>query len=391
VRIVLSGVARTRGRYGKIMISQMLCGSGSEKMKRLRLDKLSTFGLLAHLKQTDVAELIAALIAAQCLEQTELERFRPLLQLTPLGTDVMSGRAQLAELPLAAGLFERLRRGAPGAANAAGAANEPTTTSSDTGEEGDPAVFARLRTWRNQLATQRGQPAYQVFSNGTLQEICRQMPSSLDELARIKGIGEVKLRQFGDALLQLLAGGKVVDTAAAELAVVADPEHGSASHEDTFEPAFDEVFALTREATEHVGEAVESRAGEPAPVDPPPAEPESSVGHDETAAAPTPHAQPAHYWTWRLLEAGFAVDECAAIRGLSEEVVADHALRAADAGWEVAAEWLLSPRLIARLEQVIGDTEPARIRPLLSQLPNGTRYEQILFFLKCRQQSRLRS
>ena len=192
------------------------------------------------------------------------------------------------------------------------------------------------------------------------------MPGSLDALGRVKGIGEAKLAQFGEAVLQLLAG-----------EVVADDESKPIGLPD----------AIT-----------ESRAGEPPAAEPQlsaetalPAEPESSVGHEETPVVPTPHAQPAHYWTWRLLEAGFAIDECAAIRGLSEEVVADHALRAADAGWEVAAEWLLSPRLIARLDQVIGDAEPSRIRPLLAQLPNGTRYEQVLFYLKCRQQSRLRS
>ena len=34
------------------------------------------------------------------------------------------------------------------------------------------------------------------------------------------------------------------------------------------------------------------------------------------------------YWTWRLLAAGFSLDECAAIRGLSRETVQEHAERA---------------------------------------------------------------
>ena len=35
-----------------------------------------------------------------------------------------------------------------------------------------------------------------------------------------------------------------------------------------------------------------------------------------------PH--PSSYWTHRLLAAGFTIDECAAIRGLSPEVVLEH-------------------------------------------------------------------
>ena len=68
-------------------------------------------------------------------------------------------------------------------------------------------------------------------------------------------------------------------------------------------------------------------------------------------------------------------------------MVLDHALRAADCGWPVHVEWFLPRELIARLEKLIGDEPPARIRPMLARLPAGTRYEQIQFYLKCREQS----
>ena len=61
--MVLSGVARTEARFpcGKNLIAQMLCGSGNAKMSKLRLDKLSTFGLLKHLRQPEVTLMIEAL------------------------------------------------------------------------------------------------------------------------------------------------------------------------------------------------------------------------------------------------------------------------------------------------------------------------------------------
>ncbi len=85
VRIVLSGVARVSRRgvgCGKQLLAQMLCGSNYKSVTRNRLDKLSTFGLLAHLKQTEVVQLIDALLLAGLLEQTEIEPFRPIVQLT---------------------------------------------------------------------------------------------------------------------------------------------------------------------------------------------------------------------------------------------------------------------------------------------------------------------
>ncbi len=105
------------------------------------------------------------------------------------------------------------------------------------------------------------------------------------------------------------------------------------------------------------------------------------------AARPPAGSQPSHYWTWRLLSAGFVPEECAAIRGLGADVVLDHALRAGDCGLPIQADWFLTPSLIARLDKLIGDEPPERIRPLLARLPAGTRYEHVQLYLKCRSQS----
>ena len=106
---LLSGVARTKGRFGKQLIAAMLCGSQSAKVLRWKLDQLSTFGVLRDLKQTEVGELLEALIGAGLLQQSDVDRFRPVLQLTPRGQEVMRGQSPLGELPLAAPLLDRIR------------------------------------------------------------------------------------------------------------------------------------------------------------------------------------------------------------------------------------------------------------------------------------------
>ncbi|MBI1903377.1 MAG: RecQ family ATP-dependent DNA helicase [Planctomycetia bacterium] len=98
VRIVLSGVARARrGKvtFGKGMIALMLCGSSSSKLKKFRLDELSTFGLLEYLDEDEVGGLIDALVAGDCLQQTELDRYRVTLDLTDYGREVMRGETGL--------------------------------------------------------------------------------------------------------------------------------------------------------------------------------------------------------------------------------------------------------------------------------------------------------
>jgi hypothetical protein len=98
--------------------------------------------------------------------------------------------------------------------------------------------------------------------------------------------------------------------------------------------------------------------------------------------------QPSHYWTWRLLAAGFSPAECAAARDLDPEVVLDHALRAAEQGMDVDARWFLAQESIERIERELQGESPGRIRALLERLPRGTRYEEVQLVLKSRSAAR---
>jgi ATP-dependent DNA helicase RecQ len=114
VRMTLSGVARTKGRFGKNLVAQMLCGSKSARVTRFGLQRLSTYGLLSYLKRTEVMELIDELVRAGLLEQTAIDRNRPLVQLTERGANVMRGRAALERpLHLPAILVAKLRSHIP--------------------------------------------------------------------------------------------------------------------------------------------------------------------------------------------------------------------------------------------------------------------------------------
>lgn len=61
-----------------------------------------------------------------------------------------------------------------------------------------------LKAWRLERARADGVPAYVVLSDAHLDGIARAQPSTLDELARCKGIGPTKLERYGDDLLALL-------------------------------------------------------------------------------------------------------------------------------------------------------------------------------------------
>jgi DNA helicase-2/ATP-dependent DNA helicase PcrA len=69
----------------------------------------------------------------------------------------------------------------------------------------DDPLFRRLREWRLTVSKEQAVPAYVVFSDATLQAIADARPVTRGQLARITGIGTVKLDRYGDAVLGVCA------------------------------------------------------------------------------------------------------------------------------------------------------------------------------------------
>ena len=70
--------------------------------------------------------------------------------------------------------------------------------------EVDIELFERLRSWRADRARADSVPAYVVFPDATLRDVAALRPSSLGELATVKGVGPAKLDRYGDDVLSVV-------------------------------------------------------------------------------------------------------------------------------------------------------------------------------------------
>ena len=68
----------------------------------------------------------------------------------------------------------------------------------------DQELFERLRALRKRLADERNVPAFAIFSDATLRQMAAETPRSRHSLQRISGVGETKLRQFGDEFIRVI-------------------------------------------------------------------------------------------------------------------------------------------------------------------------------------------
>jgi ATP-dependent DNA helicase RecQ len=184
---IASCVVRLRESFGVGHIAAVLRGEDTAKLRQRGHDQLSTYGLLKGCTRHEVREWVYQLIAQDFLRQTEDEY--PVVRLGARGRELLKGEAEV-----------RLRQPAIQKRDSNA---EPKRPSGETDQPYDQSLFEVLRKWRREEAQTRGVPPYVIFSDRTLRDVARSRPQTLLDLRGIYGIGDTKLEQFGEKLLQL--------------------------------------------------------------------------------------------------------------------------------------------------------------------------------------------
>jgi ATP-dependent DNA helicase RecQ len=177
----LSCVKRADEKFGAGHITDILLGSKNEKMLRWSHDKLSTYGIGGELTKKQWMHLARQLVSTGYLKQ---EGEYHTLSLTPKALEALRKRAPIMGVLQEA---ERVKK--------AGKKKEEL--------EYNRALFAILRQKRKEMADEAGVPPYVIFSDRTLTEMAAYYPQSTASLLNISGVGQVKLRQYGDAFLEV--------------------------------------------------------------------------------------------------------------------------------------------------------------------------------------------
>ena len=320
----LSGVARAKSRFGRTVVAQMLIGSGSERLTRWGLTKLSTFGILNAFKQAEVASLLDALTSAGLIDVEDAGVNRPVVKLSEAGWSLLrDAEAELPPLALDDALRQKVLFG--GLERIRGAIRtepDPKLEGLEGEPEGGPEADAmgpgarlreRLKALRARLATEARQPPKSIYTNETIEAIIAARPTSPHALASVRGLGPARLERHGAAILEVvretLAGRK-----------------GAAEPSLAFGEADEAPVSTPHREPPAIGRPVEST--------PPTVSTSGDVSTEE--------------WTWRLLERGFTCTEAAAIRGLEPSAIQRHALWMARAGRPVHLEAFVDSETLAR-------------------------------------------
>lgn len=178
-KMALSCVGRMKGRFGVTMAAKVLKGSRDKRLLEFGLDRLSTYGLMRHLPEKEIADWLYWLVAEGYLRLSEGQY--PVVSLTANALPVLEGRESI---------MQRVR-----------ATVRQAATSDSMGAS---PLFEALKQWRKEKAAVEGVPPFMLFFDATLREIANVQPQTVEQLLGVKGIGAAKADKYGDGLLEII-------------------------------------------------------------------------------------------------------------------------------------------------------------------------------------------
>jgi len=183
VMVGLAAVARFSGRVGLANVAAVLGGRQTRwSASQPWVEQLAFHGSLKSWSDRRVRQLLSEIVSAGLARQSSSEY--PVVELTAPGREAIAhGAPPALTLPAEA---PTLGRGSKSYADA------PAET------------VDRLKRWRLETARATGVPAYVVFHDSTLNAIAAAQPASLAELLRVPGVGDSKLRKYGEEVLGVL-------------------------------------------------------------------------------------------------------------------------------------------------------------------------------------------
>lgn len=187
----LSCVYRVQQSFGVSHVVDVLRGAETVRMRSYRHDRLSTYGIGAHLTQEEWMSIFRQLIHLGYLEQ-DIANYS-ILKLTEKSRPLLRGQAVVVLAKLRINLHKEKK-----------AAKGLKKFLPSLEDARDKQLFAELRELRKRIADEANVPPFVVFSDSTLVEMVLNKPKNDYEFLALNGVGQKKLESYGPEFLAVI-------------------------------------------------------------------------------------------------------------------------------------------------------------------------------------------
>ena len=179
---IMSCIARTEQRYGKTVICDVLKGSKSEKILKAELNNQSTYGIM---KEVTARHIFGTIDFLAEKEYISADNETEALKLLPKSRDVLFGRERL--------VMKKVEN------------SEKVVKTHRPEVPVNSELLDALKALRKGIASKKSVPAYVIFTDATLIDMCKKCPETPDEMLEVSGVGRTKLEKFGKQFLEEIA------------------------------------------------------------------------------------------------------------------------------------------------------------------------------------------
>lgn len=179
---IMSCIARTGQRYGKTVICDVLKGSKSEKILKAELNNQSTYGIMKEVTARHIFGTIDFLAEKEYISS---DNETEVLKLLPKSRDVLFGRERL--------VMKKVEN------------SEKVVKTHRPEVPVNSYLLDALKSLRKGIASKKSVPAYVIFTDATLIDMCKKCPETPDEMLEVSGVGRTKLEKFGKQFLEEIA------------------------------------------------------------------------------------------------------------------------------------------------------------------------------------------
>lgn len=200
---VIGCISEMHGRYGQAAVIGTLLGSKKARLKEIGATSYNSYGQLENRTESDLRLLISQMLRMGYLIHTEGEysvlKVGNITDLQDENATIIVKKFKEKEKISAS----RKRKNLYGNHELQGANSPDSHTASGQKNAGqNTALFETLRQLRLQIAREESVPPYIVFTDKTLIDMCEKLPQSEAEMLDVSGVGQNKLKKYGQRFLQ---------------------------------------------------------------------------------------------------------------------------------------------------------------------------------------------
>lgn len=188
-QMALSAVYRTGQRFGMVYVVDVLMGIADQRIIQFGHDQQSTFGIGKEWSKPEWQNIFRQLVSRNLL-MVDVNEYNG-IKITEKGFAFLKRKESIDFRKLS--VNQKTRR------DKATRRSKPVLEDKD-----DQELFEKLKEARQAMAKKRRVPAYVIFHDKTLVELADKRPQSFEEMLDINGIGESKLKKFGQTLLDVI-------------------------------------------------------------------------------------------------------------------------------------------------------------------------------------------